>query len=287
MSRTSESLGARRQAFAVGRGESDACDLSVVLPCYKGGRYVPDTLRRLGRDLAGAGVSWEIIIVDDGGHDVQLPMDVRWPNVAVIQFPVNQGEGAAVREGMLAAKGHVRAYTDVDLPFGSEPVLSAYTYIKERGFHAVVGDRTLCGSTYARALTLKRRLLSTAFSSFVGHLMTPGYFDTQCGFKALRGDVAQAIYSLSRVDRFAQDVELVYLLLYYRLDVKRIPVRMEAMNPSTLRIARDSSRMLWDLAAIRTRRATGRYGHRWLETLLSSEYYAQLHEAIALYDVYR
>ena len=70
--------------------------------------------------------------------------------------------------------------------------------------------------------------------------MTGGIYDTQCGFKVFRGDVAAEVFRLARVDGFAIDVELIYLLLKYRLDLKRIPVVLERNAPSSVRVVRDS-----------------------------------------------
>jgi len=256
-----------------------APDLSVVLPSYKGGAFVADTVRTLRHDLDELGLVWEALIVDDGSHDIELPDRLMGNNVRVIAFPENRGKGAAVRAGMLAGTGRVRAYTDIDLPFGTRPLIAAYSYIVENVFHAVVGDRTLPRSRYIHELSAQRRILSKAFSTFVGRVIAPGYFDTQCGFKAFRGDVADAIYGLSRVDRFAQDVEVVYLLLIHRLDVKRVPVVIERTHPSTLRLFRDASRMLYDVLAMQATRRRGRYSDSWLHSLVCEEYEARFSDA--------
>jgi len=256
-------------------------DLSIILPSYNGGRYVPATLQSLRAALVPSGLSWEVVIVDDGGGDVGDPATSD-ENVRVIRFSRNLGKGAAVRAGVLQAEGTVCAFTDIDLPFGTQPFVSAWQYIVQDGFHAVLGDRTLSGSRYIKELSVTRRTMSRVFSAFVGRLLTPGYFDTQCGFKAFRGDVAREMYRLCRVNRFAQDLEVVYLLLVNRLDVKRIPVVMEVMHPSTVRPIRDSFRTLWDVVQIQVNRRSGRYASPWLEGLVCEEYERRFGGATAL-----
>jgi hypothetical protein len=72
--------------------------------------------------------------------------------------------------------------------------------------------------------------------------------------------VAQEIFRLARIDGFAIDVELIYLLLRNRLDIKRIPVRLEDHGgPSSVRVVRDSMTAMRDVLAIRGNRASGRY----------------------------
>jgi dolichyl-phosphate beta-glucosyltransferase len=102
-------------------------------------------------------------------------------------------------------------------------------------------------------------------------MVTGGIYDTQCGFKVFRGDVAAEVFRLSRIEGFAIDVELIYLLLKYRLDVKRIPVRLERNAPSSVRVVRDSAGAFRDIATIRLNWARGRYRSPILANLLQEE----------------
>ncbi|MGE5865400.1 MAG: hypothetical protein ACM32J_09895, partial [Rhizobacter sp.] len=88
---------------------------------------------------------------------------------------------------MRAARGAVRVFTDVDLPYDLELIDVMAWFVRERGYHVVIGDRTLPGSQYRTAIGWQRHLASAVFSTFVGRLVTGGFFDTQCGLKALRG----------------------------------------------------------------------------------------------------
>jgi dolichyl-phosphate beta-glucosyltransferase len=225
-------------------------EISVVLPCYRSAGLARSSADRLARFLGETFASYEVVVVDDGGGD----FDASWPEegpVRLIRLPVNRGKGAAVRAGMLASRGRVRVFTDVDLPFDLEPIVASSRFIAERGFHLAVGDRTLPGSSYALDVGWRRRLASGVFSKLVGVFVTGGFFDTQCGFKAFRGDVAQELFGLSRIDRFAFDVELLYVALRYRMDIKRISVQLRNNDTSAVRLLRDSLRMLLDVGRIR------------------------------------
>lgn len=225
-------------------------EISVVLPCYRSAGLARSSADRLACFLGETFASYEIVVVDDGGGD----FDASWPEegpVRLLRLPANRGKGAAVRAGMLASHGRVRVFTDVDLPFELEPILTAACFITERGFHLAIGDRTLPGSSYALDVGWRRRLASGVFSKLVGIFLTGGFFDTQCGFKAFRGDVAEGLFGLSRIDRFAFDVELLYVALLYRTDIKRIPVQLHNNDTSAVRLLRDSIRMLLDVGKIR------------------------------------
>jgi len=225
-------------------------EISVVLPCYRSAGLARRSADRLACFLDETFGSYEVVVVDDGGGD----FDASWPEegpVRLLRLPANRGKGAAVRAGMLASHGRVRVFTDVDLPFELEPILTAACFITERGFHLAIGDRTLPGSSYALDVGWRRRLASGVFSKLVGVFLTGGFFDTQCGFKAFRGDVAQALFGLSRIDRFAFDVELLYVALLFRTDIKRISVQLRNNETSAVRLLRDSLRMLLDVGRIR------------------------------------
>jgi hypothetical protein len=179
---------------------------------------------------------------------------------------------------MAVTSGEICGFTDADLPYGLDPLPLAMGYIRERRYHAVIGDRTLPGSTYASTGLLRTAVSGLASLSF-RTLVTGGIYDTQCGFKIFRGDVGREVFRLSRINGFAIDVEVIYLLLKFRLDVKRIPVRLERNAPSSVRVVRDSAAAFRDIATIRWNWATGRYRAPLLVDLLQAELRRDVDEA--------
>lgn len=243
--------------------------VSLVIPAFNSVEYVNDNVLRVRKFFAQAGIDGEIVVADDGSTDgtaESVGMDDR---TRVLRLP-HGGKGAALRAGMAATTGAICGFTDADLPYGTESLPLAISYIRDRRYHAVIGDRTLPGSAYAST-----GLLRTAISEFASFsfrtMVTGGIYDTQCGFKLFRGDVGREVFRLSRIGGFAIDVELIYLLLKYRLDVKRIPVRLERNAPSSVRVVRDSMTAFRDIATIRLNWATGRYRTPVLVHLLQEE----------------
>ena len=244
-------------------------DVSLVVPAFNSAAYLDRNIGLALAFLADHGLAGEIVVADDGSTDGTADSVRPAPNVVVLRLP-HRGKGAALRAGMLAARGDIRAFTDADLPYGLDALPLAISYIRERRFHAVVGDRTLPGSSYENPGPLRRvlsELASFAFRTFV----TGGIYDTQCGFKVFRGDVAAELFRLARIDGFAIDVELIYLVLKNRLDLKRIPVQLERNAPSSVRVLRDSARAVGDIASIRLNLARGRYRSPYLARLLEDE----------------
>lgn len=248
-----------------------APDMSVILPSYRAAALALRSVDRIRETLEKGRLSWEIIVVDDGGGDFDADAFAQDSAVRLLRLTRNRGKGGAVSAGMCAARGRVRIYTDADLPYdpGLLPVMAAY--ILDRGFHLVIGDRTLRGSSYHHKLGLTRRALSGVFSAFVGTVVTGGFFDTQCGLKAIRGDVADVLFRLVQIDRFAFDVELVYLGLHYGADIKRVPVQLERNDTSSVRVWRDSVRGAFDVLRIKHNQLTGRYRSPELAAIIAAD----------------
>jgi dolichyl-phosphate beta-glucosyltransferase len=249
---------------------ADRPDVSLVIPAYRSSAYIAATVTRVVDAYRDLGIRGEVIVVDDGSDDGTVGAVPDLPGVRAIAQPRNRGKGAALRAGMAVARGEVRGFTDADLPYGTAPLALGLHYIRDRGFHAAIGDRTLPGSSYAgadRVRTVVSELASFAFRT----LVTGGIYDTQCGFKLFRGDVAHGLFTVSRVDRFAVDVELIYLLLKYRLDIKRIPVRLETNASTSVHVLRDSSRAFRDIVRMRVRWARGQYRSPELDACLAND----------------
>ena len=249
--------------------------LSVVLPCFHAAAVARQSVARLAHALSARVETYEIIVVDDGAGDCSAAVSVMTPGkggtIRVVTLPENRGKGAAVAEGMRAATGAVRVFTDIDLPYGTTPIMLTETLIRARGFHMVIGDRTFPQSRYETELSFGRRLASAVFSRLTATLVTGGFFDTQCGLKGFRGDVAEALFGLQTVERFAFDVELIYLALKHGLEIKRIPVMLESKTPSSVRLGSDSLRTFIDVGRIKLNQMRGAYTNNHLASLVARE----------------
>lgn len=254
-------------------------DVSLVIPSFNSVRYLRDNVDRIIATYEAAGIAGEVVVADDGSTDGTADSVIESDRVRVLRL-AHGGKGAAVRRGMAATTGEICGFTDADLPYGLEPLPLAMTYIRDRRYHAVIGDRTLPGSTYAGTGVLRTAVSELASFTF-RTLVTGGIYDTQCGFKVFRGDVGREVFRLSRIKGFAIDVEILSLLLKYRLDIKRIPVRLEQNAPSSVRVFRDAVRAFEDILTIRWNWSTGRYRAPSLDKLLQEELRRDLEDAKA------
>jgi len=250
-------------------------DLSLVLPVFNAADFVERSLAEVDDFLGRGSLSWEIVAVDDGSSDgtAERLAASRARNLTIVSLPENLGKFGALKAGMRAGRGRCRLFTDADLPFDLDAVPYMARLVNDRGFHVVTGDRTLAGSDYRPHVRVHRGAASAAFSFLVRMLVTGGLFDTQCGLKAFRSDVADALFPLLTENGFAGDVELLYVALKYNLEIKRVPVRLRRSGPSTVHLGLDSVRMLGRIASLRRAWNAGRYRSPALERIAEQAYW--------------
>lgn len=254
-----------------------APEVSLVLPVYNGAAFAARSTQTAAEHLAARFASWEVVVVDDGSLDGTAAAvgAVTGEGVRLVRLAENTGKFGALKAGMREARGRCRAFTDADLPFDLAAIPHMARLVNERGFHVVIGDRTLRESEYHDHVAPPRRLASRTFSLFVRLLVTGGLFDTQCGLKAFRADVADALFPLLLDDGFAGDVELLYVALKYNLEIKRIPVRLLRSEPTTVRLLGHAGAMLASIARLKGNWEAGRYASEDLAALARQAYWVE------------
>jgi putative flippase GtrA len=234
--------------------------LSVVVPAYGEADRIGETVRRLGEELAdiGDGGGLEVIVVDDGSTDGTADAALAAGADQVVIQPHNRGKGAAVRAGVLAARGRTVAFTDADLAYAPDQLRRLLAPIEE-GWDVAIGDRRHPDSrTLAPAAPL--RALGSRIINWLGYAVLLGsYRDTQSGLKGFRSDVARFVFARTRVDGFAFDIEVLHLVERHQLSLVEVPVEVANTRRSTVRAARDVGRLLLDLTRIRRWSAEGDY----------------------------
>lgn len=235
------------------------------MPAYNESQGIQTTLSRLLAFFDEEGTDVEVIVVDDGSRDDTRTYVDRAaesdPRVVSAGFTENRGKGAAVREGLRLARGRVVAFTDADLPYGPERILSGMRRV-EAGADFVAGARDLAALDSRRDYPLPRRVASYVFGRFVAAVLGTDIEDSQCGLKLMRHDVAKAFADALTIDRFAFDVEMLLLARSWGLRVERLAVSMTEMAPSSVQLTRDALDMARDVARLALRRRSGRLPSR-------------------------
>ncbi len=231
--------------------------LSVVVPAFDEADRLPPTLRRLQDWLDAQGEDYEVIVVDDGSRDgtveVARAVAAGWPQLTVQALGVNAGKGAAVRAGMLRARGDLRLFTDADLSAPIEELPRLRERIGSR-CQVAIGSRAVDRSLVAVHQPWLRELMGRANNLLVRGLLIPGIRDTQCGFKLFTAEAAVTCFAPLRTQRFGFDLEVLLRARRAGWTIAEVPVRWSHVEASRVHPVRDSTRMIIDLLRLRLRR---------------------------------
>lgn len=239
--------------------------LSVIIPVYNEEFRIEKTLEKSLAYLRKARVDAEVLLVDDGSSDGTLRVLEGFRKrkkiqkvMRILKHPINRGKGAAVRTGVLEARGRVVLYMDAD----NATPLSEFEKLKkglERGFEVVIGSRASDRSQVKIRQPLYRQAIGRVGNLLVQLLATPGLWDTQCGFKAFSHRAARAIFPLQTIDRFGFDVELLFIAHKKGFQVLETSVQWFDAPGSKVNALRDSARTLFELFLIRWNSWKGLY----------------------------
>lgn len=242
--------------FASGR-RSCRPALSLVIPAYNESQRLPRFLESVRTYLVDRYPRChEVIVVDDGSvdatRDVVQEASLQWPQLRLIAHSENQGKGAAVKTGMLAAEGDILLFADADGATSITEEARLRPAI-DSGVHIAVGSRLVDAAGVVCQRNWRRAAAGRAFARFARCLVPVSVRDTQCGFKMFRHDVARRLFSLSQEHGYMFDLEL--LALADRLDyrVAEIPVNWTEMPGSKLSMTREWRNILTGLLRLRRR----------------------------------
>ena len=201
--------------------------LSIIIPAYNEAKRLPQTLVDIDYRLQDVDFSYEIIVVDDGSKDATVEAAKKFSelirNLRIITNEENKGKGSVVKQGMLEARGHIRLFTDADNSTSIEQFRKMLPYFKE-GYDVVFGSRGIKGAKLEPPQPFYKRFLGNIGNLIIQILLLPGIKDTQCGFKAFTEETAQKIFSLTRINRWAFDVEVLALAKNLGYKIKETPI---------------------------------------------------------------
>ena len=237
--------------------------LSVVIPAYNEERRILRTLGVVDEYLASRGRPAEVVVVSDGSRDrtVELVADFarQHPRFRLLANRENRGKGYVVRQGMLAASGDLRLFTDADNATPIEELDALLPWVRPNGeYDVVIASIALAESRVDISQSARRRWAGRIGNGLIRATVLPDIHDTQRGFKLFTAAAADACFGRVRIYGWGFDIEVLALARHLGFAIKEAPVRWRH-DPDSRVKASAYARTLWDLARVRYWLSTGAY----------------------------
>jgi dolichyl-phosphate beta-glucosyltransferase len=237
-----------------------ATTTSLIFPTYNPGPLIDRTWHEVKAFLSRATGAWEVLFVCDGCTDgtperlAQLSRNDT-KTVRIVNYAPNRGKGFALRQGLAAAAGDWRIFTDVDLAYGFDDILRV-AHALQSGAPVAIASRSHPDSRVVLPIRLqgyayRRHLQSLAFSAFARLLLPVKQRDTQAGLKGMSASVVQRVLPHLTCDGFGFDCELLAACTHYGLTIKEVPVSVRFDDRSSTTSMRATARMVKELWRIR------------------------------------
>jgi dolichyl-phosphate beta-glucosyltransferase len=238
------------------------CHLSVVIPAYNEEQRLGSSLEKIAAYLDSPPIDAEVIVVDDGSSDATVRIAtelLRGRRAEVLSNDENRGKGFSVRRGVLAATGRWVLVTDADLSAPIDEYDKLTAVVREQDVDVAIGSRGLETSRIEIRQNPVREAMGKTFNWCIRRMTDLPFRDTQCGFKLMDRERTRPLFERMIVDRFAFDVEFLFLCMKFGIQVREVPVAWANVEGSKVSMFTDPINMLWDVARVRWRFRRGGY----------------------------
>lgn len=200
--------------------------LDVVVPVYNEQVALPGSIRRLHRHLEeNFPYPVQITIADNASIDdtpaVAAALAAELDNVRVVRLEL-KGRGRALHQVWSHSQSPVLAYMDVDLSTDLAALGPLVAPLISGHSDLAIGTRLSRASRVVRGP--KREFISRCYNLILRGALAAKFSDAQCGFKAIRADVAQALLPLVEDTGWFFDTELLVLAERSGLRIHEVPV---------------------------------------------------------------
>ena len=228
--------------------------LSIVVPCYNESKDIAKNSEIIKNYLESIKQDYELILVNDGSKDNTKEVIEAIPGVKALSYEPNRGKGGAVKYGIENATGDYALFMDADLSTDLEAIDK---FIKlAPNYDMVIGSRHAKDSVIKKKQPALRVFIGWCCRKLVNMKFHFKYKDTQCGFKAMRTDVAKKIVAKQVVNNFAFDVEYLYIANLNNLSICEMGVIWSDDRGSTVSPLKSSIKFFKDLSFIKKHKKT-------------------------------
>ncbi|SOE12287.1 GtrA-like protein [Streptomyces sp. 2323.1] len=217
--------------------------LDVVVPVYNEDRDLERCVLRLHEHLVRTfPYTFRITIADNASTDrtpeVAARLDEAIDEVTAVRLE-EKGRGRALRTVWSLSEAPVLAYMDVDLSTDLNALLPLVAPLISGHSDLAIGTRLNRGARVVRGP--KREFLSRAYNLILRGSLAARFSDAQCGFKAVRGDVAARLLPMVEDTGWFFDTELLVLAERAGLRIHEVPVDWVDDPDSTVHLVRTAT----------------------------------------------
>jgi glycosyltransferase AglD len=215
-------------------------EVAIILPAYNEARRLKDTVERVIGEMNGLGMTYEIIIAEDGSRDgtdaIARELARRYGQVKHLHSVERSGRGRALNRSFAAADADIVIYCDVDLATDTRHIRQLIDAIRG-GYDVATGSRLMKDSDVQRPFN--RELASRGYNLLVRLVLGSKLYDHQCGFKAFNRKTIAPLLPEVKDTHWFWDTELLVRAQRKGLKVREFPVHWRHGGATKVDLKRD------------------------------------------------
>ncbi len=236
-------------------------ELSIVIPAYNEEGTIRHTLEAVAGYLEAAGLTHEVIVVDDGSTDrtaeIVEAAAASMASVRLLPAP-HEGKGGAVQRGILASQGRRVLFMDADHSTPIEEWGKCLPWLQD-GYEVVIGSRKVPEADVRVRQPFLRELMGKGFTWLTNAMLGTRATDITCGFKGFQAEAARRIFRLQRMKGWGFDAEILFIARRLGYRMKEVPVIWINDSSTKVRLVRDTLGSFTELVQIRLGGWRGHY----------------------------
>ena len=236
--------------------------IDIVLPVLNEAHVLERSVTKLHRYLASnLPYKWRIVIADNGSTDgtaaIARRLAERYPEIRLLQLP-EKGRGRALKQAWVSSKADILAYMDIDLSTNLDSFEPMIAPLITGDAGLATGSRLMKQSRTTRGF--KREFISRCYNRIIRTTMKTKFVDAQCGFKAIRRDVAQKLLPHIKDTAWFFDTELLVKAEYNGYKIHEEPVEWIEDTDSRVDVVKTATEDIKGLSRVRQEYGQSSFG---------------------------